>query len=77
MPLHNRLHRSALLYLTALSALVSTGASPAAAQSVVETGSFTVSQLGHQVGTAQFRIARASSGYDSTSTVRVSMQGLE
>lgn len=74
---HNREHRFALLFLFALLALVSAVASPAAAQSGNETGSFTVSQLGHQVGSAQFRIARTASGYDSSSTVRVSMQGLE
>lgn len=40
------------------------------------SGSFTVSQLGHAVGTAEFRIAPSAAGYDSSSTVRVSMQGL-
>lgn len=39
-------------------------------------GSFTVNQLGHAVGTAEFRVAPSSSGFDSSSTVRVSMQGL-
>ena len=43
---------------------------------VVSSGSFTVSQLGHSVGAAEFRFAPNASGYDSTSTVRVSMQGL-
>lgn len=47
-------------------------ASPAAS-----SGSFTVNQFGHAVGTAEFRIAPNASGYDSTSTVRVSMQGLD
>ncbi len=41
------------------------------------SGSFTVSQLGHAVGTAEFRIVASAAGYDSTSTVRVSMQGLK
>jgi len=41
------------------------------------SGSFTVSQLGHAVGTAEFRIAPDTAGYDSRSTVTVSMQGLE
>ncbi len=41
-----------------------------------QSGSFTVSQLGHAVGTAQFRLAPSPSGCDSTSTVRVAMQGL-
>ena len=45
--------------------------SPAAA-----SGSFTVSQLGHAVGTAEFHLNPSSAGYDSASTVRVSMQGL-
>lgn len=41
-----------------------------------QTGNFAVSQLGHQVGTASFNFVANSNGYDSTSTVRVSMQGL-
>lgn len=41
------------------------------------SGSFTLSQLGHAVGTAEYHIARDSAGYDSRSTVRVSMQGLD
>ena len=48
-----------------------------AANTVPSSGSFTVSQLGHTVGTAEFRIAPRAAGYDSTSTVRVSMQGLD
>jgi hypothetical protein len=43
----------------------------------IASGSFTVNQLGHAVGTAEFHIAPAAGGFDSTSTVRVSMQGLE
>jgi hypothetical protein len=66
-----------LLLLIALLALVSAVTSPAAAQSGTNAGSFTVSQLGHQVGTAEFRFVRTSAGYDSTATVHVSMQGLE
>jgi hypothetical protein len=41
------------------------------------SGSFAVSQLGHAVATAEFRISPAASGYDSTSTGRVNMQGLK
>ena len=63
--------------LIAIVALVFAVASPAAAQSGNETGSFTVSQLGHAVGTAEFHLAGTSTGYDSTSIVHVSMQGLE
>lgn len=53
----------------------------AAAQSAnapgVVSGSFTISQLGHAVGTADFRIRRDAAGFDSTSTVKVSMKGLD
>jgi hypothetical protein len=40
------------------------------------SGSFTVSQLGHAVGTADFHLARTAAGFQSASTVHVSMQGL-
>ncbi len=42
-----------------------------------QTVSFTVSQLGHQVGTASFTFAAKPTGYDSTSSVRIQMQGLD
>ncbi len=42
-----------------------------------QSGNFTVSQLGHAVGTADFHFTRTSTGYDSASTVHVSMKGLE
>lgn len=41
-----------------------------------QAASFLVSQHGNQVGTASFRIAPAAHGYESTSVVNVSMQGL-
>lgn len=52
---------------------------PARASSspAASSGAFTVSQLGHAVGTAEFRFTPAAAGYDSTATVRVSMQGLD
>ncbi|HET6207505.1 MAG TPA: hypothetical protein VFD98_11900 [Terracidiphilus sp.] len=75
--MQNRLHKSAWLYLVALLALVSAVTSPVAAQSGIDAGSFTISQLGHQVGAAEFHLAPTSAGLDSTATVRVSMQGLE
>jgi hypothetical protein len=75
--MQNRLHKSALLYLVALLALVSAVTSPVAAQSGIDAGSFTISQLGHQVGAAEFHLAPTPAGLDSTATVRVSMQGLE
>jgi hypothetical protein len=56
-----------------IALLLVIGAGEAHAQS----GSFTVSQNGHQVGTASFQITPGTSGYDSTATVKVSMQGLE
>ena len=49
------------------------GAELAAAQS----GSFMVSQNGHEVGTASFQFTARAGGYDSSSTVKVSMQGLD
>jgi hypothetical protein len=42
-----------------------------------QSGSFTISQLGKQVGTASFKFVSTPNGYDSSSTVRVSMKGLE
>jgi len=42
-----------------------------------ETGSFQVAQHGHMVGTASFQISAEPAGYDSTSLVRVSMDGLD
>ena len=39
--------------------------------------SFIVSQNGNQVGTASFRFAAKADGYDSSSLVKVQMQGLE
>ncbi len=56
--------------IAALLALI-----PAAAPA--QAGTFTVGQNGKPVGTASFNIARGLEGYDSTSSVRVSMQGLE
>jgi len=60
---------SAFFSLAAFFALI-----PAAASA--QAGSFEVSQLGHPVGTASFNFVATPSGYDSTSLVRVAMQGL-
>ena len=60
--------------LAGLVALVQAAASPAAA---AQSGSFAVNQNGHPVGTASFQFTPTSAGYDSTSMVRVSMQGLD
>lgn len=60
-----------LRHLAAACALVVT--SPLFAQS----GSFIVSQNGHEVGTASFQVSPREGRYDSVSTVKVSMQGLD
>ena len=41
-----------------------------------QSGSFEVAQRGHTVGTASFNFSATPDGYDSTSLVRVDMQGL-
>jgi len=41
-----------------------------------QAGEFTVSQNGKPVGTANFSVSTRQDGFESTSTVRVSMQGL-
>ena len=40
-------------------------------------GSFTVAENGHAVGTASFQFTASGQGFDSTSLVKVSMQGLD
>ena len=60
--------------IAALLALIPVLAPPAAS---AQTADYTIGQNGKPVGTASFNIARDSQGYISTSTVRVSMQGLE
>ncbi|UWZ85487.1 hypothetical protein [Occallatibacter riparius] len=42
-----------------------------------QVGTFVVSQNGHAVGTASYQIAAREGGFASSSTVKVSMQGLE
>jgi hypothetical protein len=44
---------------------------------VAQSGSFTVNQHGHPVGTASFTFAATPRGYGSTSVVRIAMQGLD
>ena len=44
---------------------------------IAQSGSFEVSQLGHQVGTASFEFIPTQGGFKSTSLVRVSMKGLD
>jgi hypothetical protein len=50
---------------------------PGAMSAAGQTGTFVVSQNGHAVGTASFQIAPREGGFESTSAVKVSMQGLE
>ena len=42
-----------------------------------QSGAFTISQHGHAVGTATFNFTAVSHGYNSTSVVRIAMQGLD
>jgi len=42
-----------------------------------QSGSFVISQHGHSVGTATFNFTAAPQGYDSTSVVRIAMQGFD
>ena len=42
-----------------------------------ETGSFEIAQHGHAVGTASYKFASVPKGVDSTSLVKVAMQGLD
>lgn len=43
---------------------------------LAQSGSFTISQNGHSVGTATFAISPSAQGFSSTSLVRVAMKGL-
>jgi hypothetical protein len=58
---------------TAQPSVHSGGSSP----SGPESGSFEIAQHGHAVGTASFHFTATREGYDSTSLVKVSMQGLD
>ncbi len=42
-----------------------------------QSGSFQIAENGHPVGTASFRFVATPRGFDSTSIVRVAMQGLD
>src|SRR5580704_1301558 len=60
------------------------GAKPHPGVAAVNSGTFAtqsakfgVSQLGHTVGTAEFRFSASAAGVESTSTVQISMQGLD
>ncbi len=59
----------------ALLALAAFAAFPALS-SHAQSGSFIISQRGHSVGTAMVSFNAVPDGYDSTSIIRVAMQGL-
>jgi len=42
-----------------------------------QSANFEVAQHGHAVGTASFKFARTANGFDSTSLVKVAMEGLD
>jgi hypothetical protein len=66
--------RLCALVLPWIGALLCVCGAPAA---TAQTGEFTVSQNGHAVGTASYQIAPGDGGFASSSTVKVSMQGLD
>jgi hypothetical protein len=85
------MRKPGLLPFVGIVALISAAVSPTAAQSkphpgvaaanpgaaAVQSATFAVSQLGHAVGTAEFRFSASPAGIESTSTVQVTMEGLE
>jgi hypothetical protein len=78
------MRKPGLLPLVGIFALISAAVSPTAAQSkphpdapAAQSATFAVSQLGHAVGTAEFRFGASPGGVDSASTVRITMQGLD
>jgi hypothetical protein len=52
-------------------------AAPQAGDVAAQSGRFTVSQLGHAVGAAEFHFRASADGVESSSTVQISMQGLD
>jgi hypothetical protein len=65
----NTVHKSVVFSVAGFLALI-----PALASA--QSSSFIVSQHGHSVGTARVTFAATPHGYDSTTVVRVAMQGL-
>ena len=67
--------RSLCLYPVAgIFALILSVAAP---QLAAQTGSFEIALSGHTVGTASFQFTATPAGYESSSLVKVSMQGLD
>ncbi len=80
--MENVVYRSVLIPSAGLIALVLSAGllaaqAPAASAGAASDASFTVSQHGQAVGAASFHIAATRDGYDSSSTVKVAMQGLD
>jgi hypothetical protein len=69
--MQKRLVELSLFPLVAIALLTTAGLASA------QSGSFIVSQHGHAVGTASFSFKSTPHGYDSSSLVRVAMQGLD
>lgn len=57
--------------------LVALGIVAMTASGAAQSTSFEIAQNGHAVGTASFQFTAASQGYDSSSLVKVAMQGLD
>jgi hypothetical protein len=67
--------RRLILFSLAGLFVLMTGAMPLAARA--QTGEFEIAQNGHTVGTARFQFTPTKDGYDSTSLVKVAMEGLD
>lgn len=65
-----------LVLLSAFSSLFAGLFSLESVYAAAQSGNFTISQNGKSVGTASFNLAPTPHGYDSTSVVRLVMQGL-
>ena len=65
----------ALLPLMGVLALSLTPGAQSCARA--QSGNFEIAQHGHAVGTASYQFTSTTEGYDSTSVVRVAMQGLD
>lgn len=72
--LHKKGMRRFALHLALLPLTGVLAFSPAGS---AQSGSFTISQHGHAVGTASFNFTASPRGYSSTSVVRIAMQGLD
>jgi hypothetical protein len=72
--LYTTVHRLMIFPLAGIFAMVPAIAPVYAA---AQSGEFEVAQNGHTVGTANFQFTATKDGYDSTSLVKVKMEGLD